>query len=150
LAFSSGINVWISRVPAALMIDGIDRKRLWLEVQNRLLRAGIPVPNQQGWQQMTPLFPCLGVLVHANLVQVTSPFYVFSLEVFFLQKIILARTPPATTLRMMWGREATGEARGRTDAQGFDWSDLYGTAVSLVDQFLKELLGAEMLPKGCD
>jgi hypothetical protein len=151
LVFASGINVWISRVDAALMIDGLDRKRLWLEVQNRLLCAGVPVPNQQGWGQKTPLFPCLGVVVHSALVQVPSPFYVFSLEGLFVQQINQSANPSATTMRVMWCREATGEARNGTDAQGFDWSDLYKTAVSLVDQFLQEcqgLLGADKLAMG--
>jgi hypothetical protein len=140
--------VWVSRLEPALMIDGINRKHLWLAVHKRLLLAGIPVANQQGWEQTTPLFPCLGVLVHADLVQVLLPFYVFSIEVFFVQKINLAADSSASSLRMIWGREATGEARGRTDDQGFDWSDLYNAAVSLVDQFLNEFLMTELLPQG--
>ena len=81
--------MWVSQVDAALTADGLDRELLWLEVQKRLIRAGLPVPDQQGWQQ-TPLFPCLGVLVHADRAQVIPPFYVFSVEVFFVQKITLA------------------------------------------------------------
>jgi hypothetical protein len=127
------------------MIDGINRKHLWLAVHKRLLLAGIQVANQQGWEQTTPLFPCLGVLVHADLVHVPMPFYVFSIEVFFVQRVNLAADSYASALRLIWGREATGEAKGRIDAQGFDWSDLYNTAVSLVDQFLNEFLGAETL-----
>jgi hypothetical protein len=121
LAFPPGLHVWISSVNAALIIDGLDRKRLWLE--------------------RTPLLPCLGVLVHADLFQVTSPCYVFNLEVFFVQKINLARTSSANSIHMMWVREATGEVRSCTDAQEFDWSDLYSTAVSLVDQFIQECQG---------
>ncbi len=133
-----GIHVWVSQVDAALTGDGLDRERLWLEVQKRLARAGLPVPNQQNWQQ-TPLFPCFGVLVHADRAQVTPPFYVFSVEVFFVQKITLAGTPSANAMRMTWCREAIGDARW--DAQGFDWSVLYSTVGSLVDQFLQESLG---------
>jgi hypothetical protein len=133
-----GIHVWVSQVDAALTADGLDRERLWLEVQKRLARAGLPVPNQQNWQQ-TPLFPCFGVLVHADRAQVSPPFYVFSVEVFFVQKITLAGTPSANAMRMSWCREAIGDARG--DARGFDWSLLYSTVGSLVDQFLQESLG---------
>jgi hypothetical protein len=133
-----GVHVWVSQVDAELAADGVDRERLQLEVQKRLTRTGLTVPNQQGWQQ-TPLFPCLGVLVHADQAQVTPPFYVFSVEVFFVQKINLAGTPSANAMRMMWCREAIGDARG--DAQGYDWSNLYSTVGSLVDQFLQESLG---------
>lgn len=138
LAGFPGIHVWVSQVDADLIADGLNREHLWLEVQKRLIRAGLPVPNQQGWQQ-TPVFPCLGVLVHADQAQVTPPFYVFSVEVFFVQKINLAGTPSANAMRMMWCREAIGDARG--EAQGFDWSNLYSTVGSLVDQFLQESLG---------
>jgi hypothetical protein len=133
-----GIHVWVSQVDASLTADGLDRERLYLEVQKRVLRAGLPVPNNQGWQQ-TPLFPCLGVLVHADRAQVSPAFYVFSVEVFFVQKITLTGTPAANAMRMKWCREAIGDVRD--DARGFDWSNLYSTVGSLVDQFLEESLG---------
>jgi hypothetical protein len=133
-----GIHVWVSQMDAALTADGLDREHLWLEVQKRLTRVGLPVPNQQNWQQ-TPVFPCLGVLVHADRAQVSPPFYVFSVEVFFVQKITLAGTPSANAMRMTWCREAIGDAR--KDARSFDWSVLYSTVGSLVDQFLQESLG---------
>jgi hypothetical protein len=146
----SGINVWISQVDAALTADGLDRERLWLEVQKRLVRAGLPVPTQQSWQQ-APVFPCLGVLIHADRAQVSPPFYVFSVEVFFVQKITLAGSPSANAMRMTWCREAIGDARG--DALGFDWSVLYNTVGPMVDQFLQESLGlpvAESSPRVCN
>lgn len=133
-----GIHVWVSQVDPDLSADGLDREYLWLQVQNRLLRAGLPVPNQESWQQ-TPVFPCLGVLVHADRAQVTPPFYVFSVEVFFVQKITLAGNPLANAMRMTWCREAIGDVPG--DGKDFDWSNLYNTVVSLVDQFLKGYLG---------
>jgi hypothetical protein len=133
-----GIHAWVSQVDAALTADGLDRERLWLEVQDRLAQAGLPVPNQQSWQQ-TPLFPCLGVLIHADRAQVSPPFYVFSVEVFFVQKITLAGGASANAMRMTWCREAIGDVHG--DATGFDWSALYNTVGSLVDQFLEESLG---------
>jgi hypothetical protein len=132
-----GIHVWISQVDASLTADGLDRDRLWLEVQERLAQAGLPVLNQQSWQQ-TPVYPCLGVLIHADRAQVSPPFYVFSVEVFFVQKITLAGSPSANAMRMTWCREAIGDARG--DAPGFDWSVLYNTVGSLVGQFLQESL----------
>jgi len=133
-----GIHVWVSQVDAPLSADGLDREHLWLEVQKRLAQAGLPMPNQQNWQQ-TPRFPCLGVLIHADRAQVSPPFYVFSVEVFFVQKITLAGSPSANAMRMTWCREAVGDARG--DASGFDWSVLYRTVGSLVEQFLQESLG---------
>jgi hypothetical protein len=133
-----GIHAWVSQVDAGLTADGLDRERLWLEVQKRLVQAGLPVPNQQNWQQ-TPLFPCLGVLIHADRAQVSPPFYVFSVEVFFVQKITLAGSPSANAMRMTWCREAIGDAHG--DDKGFNWSALYDTVGSMVEQFLQESLG---------
>jgi hypothetical protein len=133
-----GIHVWVSHVDADLIADGLDRERLWLEVHKRLAQAGLPVPNQQSWQQ-TPRFPCLGVLVHADRAQVTPPFYVFSVEVFFVQKITLASSPSASAMRMTWCREAIGDAPA--EGTDFDWSVLYSTVGSLVNQFLQESLG---------
>jgi len=133
-----GIYVWVSQVDAAILEDGLDRERLWLEIQKRLSWVGLPVPNQKGWQQ-TPLFPCLGVIVHADRAQVSPPFYVFSVELFFVQKINSADTPAASSMRMVWCREAVGDARH--EGAEFDWSNLYSTVHSLVDQFLQEYLG---------
>jgi hypothetical protein len=145
-----GIHVWVSQMDASLAADGLDRERLWHEVQKRLTQAGLPVPNQQNWQQ-TPLFPCLGVLVHADRAQVSPPFYVFSVEVFFVQKITLTGTPSANAMRMTWCREAIGDAR--EDGRGFDWSVLYSTVGSLVVQFLQESLGlpvSETMARVCN
>jgi hypothetical protein len=138
LAGFPGIHVWISQVDSALVADGLDRELLWSLVQKKLARAGLPVPEQHGWQQI-PQFPCLGVLVHADRAQVSPPFYVFSVEVFYVQKITLSGAPSANAMRMTWCREAIGDAQhaGRV----FDWSALYTTVVSLVDQFLRESLG---------
>ena len=136
-----GIHVWVSQVDAALVADGLDREFLWQQAQKRLVLAGLPVPSHSGWQQ-PPSFPCLGVLVHADRAQVSPPFYVFSVEVFFVQKITLTGTPAANSMRMSWCREAIGDAR--RDTHGFDWSILYNTVGSLVDQFLHESLGISM------
>lgn len=133
-----GIYVWVSQVDGDIASDGLDRERLWVEVQKRLTWAGLPVPNQKSWQQ-TPLFPCLGVIVHADRAQVTPPFYVFSVELFFVQKINSADTPAASSMRMVWCREAIGDARHK--GAEFDWSNLYSTVSSLVDQFMQEYLG---------
>lgn len=133
-----GIHVWVSQVDSAVAADGLDRERLWLEVHKRLTWAGLPVPDQAGWQQ-TPLFPCLGVIVHADQAQVSPSFYVFSVEVFFVQKVNSTDTPASSSMRMVWCREAIGDARYK--APGFDWANLYSTVNSLVDQFLQESLG---------
>ena len=133
-----GIHVWVSQVDSTLAADGLDRKFLWSLVQNRLARAGLPVPEYHDWQQI-PLFPCLGVLVHGDRAQVSPPFYVFSVEVFYVQKVTLAGVPSANAMRMTWCREAIGDAR--SDGHSFDWSVLYNTVGSLVDQFLRESLG---------
>jgi len=139
-----GIHVWVSQVDAALAADGLDRKLLWSQVQNRLARAGLPVPEQHDWQQI-PQFPCLGVLVHADRAQVSPPFYVFSVEVFYVQKITLTGAPSANAMRMTWCREAIGDAR--SDGRIFDWSVLYNTVGSVVDQFLRESLGLSLSDK---
>ncbi len=150
LASFPGIHVWVSQVEPPLTADGLDREFLWSQVQKRLIRAGLPVPDQHNWQQV-PLFPCLGVLLHADLAQVSPSFYVFSVEVFYVQKITLAGAPSANAMRMTWCRESIGDAR--SDGQGFDWSVLYNTVGSLVDQFLRESLGlniSEEPPRFCN
>lgn len=139
LAEVQGAHVWVSQVDAALCADGLDRERLWLEVHNRILQAGLPAPNRS-WQQ-TPMFPCLGVLVHADKAQVTPPFYVFSVELFFVQQTTSVGNPSGNAMRMTWCREAIGDVRN--SLQGFDWSNLYNTVGFLVSQFLEEYLGVK-------
>ena len=147
LAGFQGLHVWVSQVDADVEANGLDRDRLWLEVQQRLARAGVPVPQQLDWLQ-APQFPCLGVLVHADRAQVSPSFYIFSVEVFFVQRVTVAGVPAAYGMRMSWCREGIGDVR--SDAQGFDWSDLYSTVGSLVDNFLQESLGllTEEVPAG--
>ena len=138
LAGFPGIHVWVSQIDPDLAADGLDREFLWSQVQKKLAQAGLPVPEQAGMQQV-PSFPCLGVLLHADKTQTTSSFYVFSVEVFYVQKITLAGAPSANAMRMTWCREAIGDAP--SDGRGFDWSALYNTVGSLVNQFLEESLG---------
>jgi len=144
LAGFPGIHVWVSQLDASLVADGLDREFLWSLVQKKLARAGLPVPDQHGWQQV-PQFPCLGVLVHGDRAQVSPPFYVFSIEVFYVQKITLSGAPSANAMRMTWCREAIGDAR--REGRGFDWAVLYNTVGSLVDQFLQESLGLSLPEK---
>jgi hypothetical protein len=139
LAEFQGVHVWVSQLDAALAADGLDRELLWFEVQKQILGAGLPSPNRS-WQQ-TPLFPCLGVLIHADQAQVTPPFYVFSVEVFYVQQTTMTGNPSANAMRMTWCREAIGDAR--QTLQGYDWSNLYSTVSFLVGQFLEEYLGAK-------
>lgn len=147
IASFQGLHVWVSQVDSHIEADGLDRVRLWLEVQKRLARAGVPVPQQFDWLQ-TPKFPCLGVLVHADQAQVYPPFYIFSVEVFFVQRVTVAGVPAAYAMRMTWCREAIGDIR--LHAQGYDWSNLYSTVGSLVDNFIQESLGllTEEVPAG--
>jgi hypothetical protein len=139
LAEFQGVYVWVSQVDAALAADGLDRERLWFEAQKQILGAGLPAPNRS-WQQ-TPLFPCLGVLIHADQAQVTPPFYVFSVEVFFVQQITLMGNPATNAMRMNWCREAIGDARYHLG--GYDWSNLYTTVSFLIGQFLEEYVGVK-------
>lgn len=139
LAEFQGVHVWVSQVDAALSADGLDRERLWFEVQKQILGAGLPAPNRS-WQQ-TPLFPCLGVLIHADQAQVTPPFYVFSVEVFYVQQITLMGNPATNAMRMTWCREAIGDAR--YNLRGYDWSNLYSTVSFLVGQFIEEYMGVK-------
>jgi hypothetical protein len=140
LAEFQGVHVWVSQMDGALTADGLDRERLWFEVQKQILGAGLPAPNRS-WQQ-TPLFPCLGVLIHADQAQVTPPFYVFSVEVFFVHQVTMMGNPAANAMRMTWCREAIGDAR--YSPRGYDWSNLYSTVGFLVSQFLEEYLGVKV------
>lgn len=133
-----GINVWVSPLTEELAAAGLDRERLWLEVQWRLVRAGLPVPQEFDWRR-TPRFPCLGLLVHADQAQVSPPFFIFSVEVFYVQKMSLAGDSGGNAMRMTWCREAVGDVR--EDRRGFDWSNLYNAVGSLVDQFIQDSLG---------
>ena len=104
--------------------------------------SGRPAGPQQHNGHQIPLYPCLGVLLHADLAQTDPSFYVFSVEVFYVQKMTLAGAPSANAMRMTWCREAIGDAR--SDGRGVDWSGLYNTVDSLVDQFISESLGLNM------
>ncbi len=134
LADFEAIHVWVSQVDAELVENGLDRERLWGEAYKRLVKAGLPPPGGQSWQQ-TPAYPCLGILVHADPAMVTPPFYVFSIEVFFVQQLTLTGSPSATSIRMVWCREAIGDVRAK--GPGFDWTNLYSAVGSLIDQFIE-------------
>lgn len=130
------VHIWISQVDSNAETDGLDLDFLWLAVRKRFSQAGFQV-HQQVYKQQTLMFPCLGILIHTDLVQVYPPFYLFSSELFFIQKISLGDTPPANTMRMTWCRESIGDIR--RNSQGFDWSNLYSAVDCLVNQFLQEI-----------
>lgn len=141
------LQVWVSHLEPELEEAGLERERLYREVRQRLEKVGISLPEPASWQKI-PTFPCLGVLVHADRAQVVPPFYVFSVEVFFVQQLPLLGTPGAHSMRLAWAREAIGDVR--CTSQGFDWSPLYQTVGTLVEQFAEESLGLKPVPQPPD
>ncbi len=133
-----GIHVWVSHLDPRLVADGLDASRLWLEVHQQLTRAGLPVVPHRSWSTQ-PSYPCLGILIHADPANVLPPVYIFSIEVFFVQKISLTGPATSNAMRMTWCREAIGDVRG--NGQSFDWSNLYSTLQILVDGFIQEVVG---------
>ncbi len=133
------INVWVSPVDHEIADDGLDREQVRLEVEKRFASAGLPVIQQNDGKRV-PEFPCLGVLLNVVRHQGDpSPAYIYSIEIFFLQKISMADPPGTDIMHMAWCREATGDIR--SNSQGFDWSNLYREVDCLVNQFIQESMG---------
>ncbi len=129
------INVWVSPVDHEIADDGLDQEHIRLEVEKRFVSVGLPV-IQQFDGKPAPEFPCLGVLLNVVRYRGDPPAYIYSIEMFFLQRITMAGPPVTHAMHMVWCREATGDIT-RT-AQGFDWSNLYETLKFLVDRFIVE------------
>jgi hypothetical protein len=138
LARGQGIHVWVSHLDPRLAADGLDSQQLWREAQRHLVQAGLPV-MPAGKVRSQPLYPCLGILVHADLSNSLPPVYIYSLEVFYVQKISLSGSPHRHAMRMTWCREAIGDVRG--NGRSFDWSGLYQALGMLVDSFIQETAG---------
>jgi len=128
-----GINVWVA--PTEQEINGFDREKIRLEVEKRLVCAGLPVIQQFGGDQ-APKFPCLGVMLHVFQPQEEPYLYIFSIEVCFIQRITLTGPSASEAMRMAWCREATGEIT--RNSQDLDWSNLYDSLGFLVDSFSLE------------
>jgi hypothetical protein len=88
-----GINVWVAPVEPEISEDGLDREQIRLEVEKRLTGAGLPVIEKFDVKQ-APEFPCLGVVFYVFQPQEDSPVSIFSIEMFFIQRITLAGPPP--------------------------------------------------------
>jgi hypothetical protein len=128
-----GINVWVAPIEPEIAEDGLDREQIRLEVEKKLFGAGLPVIEKFDDRQV-PEFPCLGIMFYVFRPQEDSPVYIFSIEMFFLQRITMAGPPVTDAMHMVWCRESTGYIT-RT-AQGFNWSKLYETLEFLVDSFI--------------
>ena len=135
-----GINVWVSPLDQEVADDGLDRDHIRLEVEKRLIGAGLPVVQQIRGEQ-APKFPCLGVVLYVFRPQGDPPVYIFSIEMFFVQRITLAGSPATESMHLAWCRETTGEVF--KNAQGFKWSTLYQASEFLVDRFIMEYLPSQ-------
>jgi hypothetical protein len=135
-----GINVWVAPVEPEIAEDGLDREQIRREMEKRLYGAGLPVIEKFDVRQ-APEFPCLGVVSYVFQPQEDSPVSIFSIEMFFIQRITLAGPPATDVMRMAWCREATGEISRA--AQGINWSNLYKALESLVDCFIVECFHAK-------
>jgi hypothetical protein len=131
----AGINVWFSPVDREIADDGLDGEHFRLVVEKRLACAGLRVIQQSDRKQV-PEFPCLGVVLHVVRNQGDTPDYIYSIEMFFLQRLTLAGPPATNAIHLAWCREAVGDI-SRT-VQGLNWSTLYKTSESLVDSFIVE------------
>ena len=130
-----GINVWVAPVEPGIAEAGLDREHIRLEVEKRLVCAGLPVIQKSDGKQ-APESPCLGVLPYIFQPQADPSVYIFSVEVVFIQWITLTGPPATEAMHMAWCREATGDIT-RT-AQGFNWSSFYKALEFLVDCFILE------------
>jgi hypothetical protein len=127
-----GINVWVAPVEQEIAEPGLDLEQIRLEVERRLVCAGLPVIQHLGGDQ-APKFPCLGVMFHFFQPQGEPYLYIFSIEMCFIQRITLKGPPATEAMRMSWCREATGEIT--RNGQDLDWANLYHPLGFLVDSF---------------
>jgi hypothetical protein len=134
------VYIWILQVNSGVEANGLDRDYLFLQVRKRFSQAGLPIP-QLCYRKRIPRFPCLGILIYTDLVQTHPPSYIFSTEVFFVQKTSMTGDPPANRMCMTWCRESVGDIS--RNPQGFEWSNLYSTVDLLVNQFLQESMDSQ-------
>jgi hypothetical protein len=139
-----GINVWVAPVEPEIAENGLDQEHLRLEVEKRLVHSGLAVIHKFDGKQ-APEFPCLGVMLFVFQPHEDPLVHIFSIEMFFIQRITLADPPATTAMRMAWCREATGEI-SRT-AQGFNWANLHKGLEFLVDRFIMECFPSQA--SGC-
>jgi hypothetical protein len=131
-----GINVRVAPVEPEIAKEGLDRDQIKLAVEKTLAGAGLPVIQHFGEEQ-TLEFPCLGVVLYVIRPQEDPARYIFSVEMFFLQRITLAGPPATEAMRLAWCREATGDI-ART-AQGCNWASLYKALEFLAGCFIVEV-----------
>lgn len=129
-----GVHVWISRIEGEAARDGLDRDRVKAEVEWRLAAAGIPVVHHQEQAGKAPVAPCLGVLLHLRQADVMPSYYVFSIEVFFVQAETSKSDILPTNMHMTWCREAIGDVQKA--GQEADWSAVFTRLGSLVEAFI--------------
>jgi hypothetical protein len=137
LHFLKGLHVWISGIEEEAAQDGLDRDRVKAEVEWRLAAAGIPVLHHQDRSGKAPAVPCLGVLIHLRQADVSPPYFIFSIEIFFV-KTITSSDPFPKDMNMAWCQEAIGDVQ--KTAQGADWGSFYNCLGKLVDAFVADYL----------
>ncbi len=138
-ASPEGIHVWVSCLEEDTAGLGLDRDWIKAEVEGRLAAAGIPVLPQPAGATV-PAAPCLGVLLNLRKAGVLPSFYLFSIEVFFIQASFTEYCLSGSALQMTWCREAIGEAP--ETPQGPDWSGFFTQMGVLVEAFIRDYLTA--------
>ncbi|MDI6852895.1 MAG: hypothetical protein QME75_04730 [Deltaproteobacteria bacterium] len=132
-----GLHVWISGIEEEAAREGLDRERMKAEVEWRLAAAGIPVLHHQERAVKTPAVPCLGILIHLRQADVSPPFFIFSIEMFFIHTITSGEPFPQD-MNMAWCQEAIGDVQ--KTSQGADWGSFYNCLGKLVDAFIADYL----------
>ncbi|MBM4273361.1 MAG: hypothetical protein FJ128_12865 [Deltaproteobacteria bacterium] len=133
-----GVYVWVSHLAPDVEGLGLSREQLRREVTQRLSLAGITVLNSRDLLT-TPLFPCLGILLHVDRGPGEPPHHLYSLEVFFVKAANLLADQSANSLNMVWCREAIGDVR-QNQARETDWTALFGSLGELVGLFIDDYL----------
>ena len=116
-----------------LLEDGMQKRPIYLEVEERLRTAGIKVYTEKQWREVTG-HPQLYIEVNASKVQDNWPFFTFSVNVHLMQDVYIMRdNQTALHQASTWFRASAGHGYSR---------DIRSRIVDMVEVFSEAYIEA--------
>ena len=125
-----GIKILVEKMPPQLENDGLNRKKLIVDIESRLKKAGIEVFNEEEVKKI-PGLPYL----YLNVNAVKNPRdkqYSYNIVIELKQVVLLRRNPTISVFGTTWSTSRTGTVELKR------LSKMRDDTITLLDIFIKE------------
>jgi hypothetical protein len=128
-----GVGVLVEKLPSEVEQEGLKRDQLQMEVESKLLKAGIKVLTREEAFN-TPGEPFLYININVNIAKTESDIYPYGIDMLLIQKVSLLRDSKLTSYAITWSTGGVGSIAKPILSQ------LRESVEAMVDVFIKAYL----------